>query len=156
MPRPPRARLRGLLATLLVFTLGVGLGGWLFSRSLPRSLLAVSRCEDTCYKPKDIAGLLASAGIQRLPALVPAVGESNECVAVRHPRPEGRVHLVFFPKRDVRNILELQPEDAPFVLGCFALARELATREGVQNYRLATHGPALQHVTYLHFHLIAR
>jgi diadenosine tetraphosphate (Ap4A) HIT family hydrolase len=84
------------------------------------------------------------------------VGESNECIAIRHPKPEGRVHLVLFPKRDVRNVLELQPEDGPYVLGCFALARKLTDLEGVRNYRLLTNGPALQHVTYLHFHVIAK
>ena len=32
----------------------------------------------------------------------------------------------------------------------------LATTFDARNYRLVTNGPALQHVTYLHFHLIAR
>ncbi len=98
-----------------------------------------------------------SAGIQRLPAVLPGVErESNECLAIRHPQPEGRVHFVLFPKRDARNILELTPEDQPFVMGCFALARELARESIVLNWRLVTNGPALQHVTYLHFHLVAK
>ena len=66
------------------------------------------------------------------------------------------MHIVLFPKRDVRNVLEIQPEDGPFVLGCFALARELVKRSDIANYRIYTNGPALQHVTYLHFHLVAK
>ena len=66
------------------------------------------------------------------------------------------MHFVLFPKRDVRNILEVQLEDGPFVLGCFALARELAKKSSVVDYRLYTNGPALQHVTYLHFHFVAK
>lgn len=149
--------MRRFLLPSSILILGVLLGAYFFSHSIPRSLLAVSTCGGTCYKPNDVAGLLASAGIQRLPAVLPGiVRESNECLAIRHPRPEGRVHFVLFPKRDARNILELTPEDQPFVMGCFALARELARETNALNWRLATNGPALQHVTYLHFHLIAK
>lgn len=144
------------LAILIAAATGFVAGGYLFSRTIPRSFLALSNCEQRCYKPSDLAGLVASAGIQNVPALVPSVGESDQCVAVRHPRPEGRVHFVLFPKRDVRNILEVQLEDGPFVLGCFALARELAKKSSVVDYRLYTNGPALQHVTYLHFHFVAK
>jgi len=41
--------------------------------------------------------------------------------------------------------------DLPYILGCFALAREL----GLQAYRLYTNGPEFQEIPYLHFHLIA-
>ncbi|MDO9359232.1 MAG: HIT domain-containing protein [Polaromonas sp.] len=149
--------MRRFLLLITVLFAGVILGGYFFSRSIPRSLLAVSSCGHTCYKPNEIAGLLASAGIQRMPAALPGVErESDECLAIRHPQPEGRVHFVLFPKRDARNILELTPEDQPFVMGCFALARELARETDALNWRLLTNGPALQHVTYLHFHLVAK
>lgn len=149
--------MRRILLPITILIVGILLGGYFFSRSIPRSLLAVSSCGDTCYRPNEVAGLLVSAGIQRLPAVVPGVeGESNECLAIRHPQPEGRVHFVLFPKRNVRNILELTPEDQPFVIGCFALARELSRGENARNWRLVTNGPALQHATYLHFHLVAK
>ena len=140
-----------------MLAIGVAIGGYLFSRSIPRSFLAVTNCGDNCYRPRDVAGLLASVGIQRVPTLIPIVErESAECIAVKHPQPEGRVHYVLFPKRDVRNILEITAEDEPFVLGCFALARELVRESNALNYRIFTNGPKLQHVTYLHFHLVAR
>ena len=149
--------MRRFFLPITILIVGILLGGYFFSRSIPRSLLAVSNCGGTCYKPNEVAGLLASAGIQRLPAVLPGVErESNECLAIRHPQPEGRVHFVLFPKRDARNILELTPEDQPFVMGCFALARELAREANALNWRLVTNGPALQHVTYLHFHLVAK
>jgi hypothetical protein len=47
-------------------------------------------------------------------------------------------------------------QDGPYVLGCFALARELVARDKMQNWRLLTNGPALQDVAYLHFHLVGR
>ena len=146
-----------LLPLSLVFALGLLAGGYLFSRSLPRSFLAVGSCGTTCLKPSDLAGLLVSAGIQRTPLLVPIVElESEYCVAIRHPRPLAKVHYVLFPKRDIKNIASLTSEDGPYVLGCFALVKQLAERAQVQTYRLFTNGPALQDVTYLHFHFIAR
>lgn len=160
MQRTPQAKYRYLKHSLLligVFSLGLLAGGYLFSKSVLRSFLAAADCQGTCTKPNDVAGLLASAAIHHAPTLIPNVElESNECVAVRHPRPEARVHIVLFPKRDAKNITEVVLEDQPYVFGCFALARALVARFGIQNYRLTTNGPALQHMTYLHFNLIAK
>jgi hypothetical protein len=147
---------RRLLFAISFFVVGIVVGGYVFSRSLPRSFLAVGSCERQCYKGNDLAGLLASAAIQRAPSLLPAVVlESDTCIAVRDPRPQPRGHYVLFPKRDIKNISTLTPLDVPYVLGCFALTRELVTRDGLQDYRLLTNGPRRQEVTYLHFHLIA-
>lgn len=149
--------MKQVAAIVAVFLAGLAVGGYLFSKSLPRSFLAVSDCENRCYRPSDLAGLLASAAIQQTPSVLPTVAkESNECLAIRHPRPEARIHYVLFPKRDVRNVLELTDEDRPYVWGCFALARSLVEASGVENYRLYTNGPRLQHLTYLHFHVVAR
>jgi hypothetical protein len=53
------------------------------------------------------------------------------------------------------NIMSLTPVDIPYVLGCFALARELTSRDHLQAYRLYTNGPELQEIAYLHFHLVS-
>lgn len=141
---------------LAVFAMGVACGGYFFSKSLPRDLLPFRNCQKRCYKPAEIAGLVASAGIQRAPFLIPGVVlESDTCLAIRNPRPEARIHFVLFPKHDTRNITALTQEDTPYVLGCFALARELVSRDHLQAYRLYTNGPDLQEISYLHFHLVA-
>ncbi len=148
---------RRVLPFALTLLLGFIAGGYVFSKSVERSFLAVHKCDDSCLDLKDLAGLLGSVGIQRMPNLLPyLVAQSTECVAVRHPKPEGRFHLVFLPKRDVRNVLELAPSDIPYLTGCLALAREQVSMAGVKNYRLVTNGPELQHVTYFHFHVIAK
>ena len=142
---------------LALFALGVACGGYLFSETIPRSFLAIGNCQGNCYKPNELAGLITSVAIQRAPFLVPGVVmESDTCLAIRYPRPEARIHYVLFPKHDVKNITTLTPEDTPYVLGCFALARELVERDHLQSYLLKTNGPALQDITYLHFHLIGR
>lgn len=150
-------RLRHGLIGLALLGLGVVIGGTLFSRSVPRSVIALPDCGSTCYRPQDLAGLVASVGIRFSPGFVPGVvAETDRCLAIRHPRPEARVHLVLIPKRDARDVGELAPEDAPFVMGCFAMVAPLARTFDARNYRIVTNGPALQHVTYVHFHMIAR
>jgi hypothetical protein len=142
---------------LALFVLGVACGGYLFSKSIPRSFLAIGDCQGRCFNPNELAGLITSAAILRAPFLVPGVVmESDTCLAIRYPKPEARIHYVLFPKHDVRNITTLTPEDTPYVLGCFALARELVKRDHLQSYLLKTNGPALQDIAYLHFHLVAR
>ncbi len=147
-------RSRWFLAAL-TFVVGVGLGGWLFAKSQPRSFLAVSKCE-VCYKPSDLAGLLASAGIQRAGAALPlVVKETERCLAIEHPFKKRRVHLVIFPKKDIKSIGDVSLEDQPYLLDCIGLMRDLIVENGLVHYRVETNGPGLQHVTYLHFHLVS-
>jgi hypothetical protein len=145
-----------LVAFIAVFAVGLAAGGYLFAQSTPRSLLSLGDCQDRCYNVNELTGLVTSAAILRAPFLVPGVVlESDTCLAIRHPKPEARVHYVLFPKHDTRNITSLTREDSPYVLGCFAMARELVVRDKLKAYRLQTNGPALQDIAYLHFHLIA-
>lgn len=145
-----------ILKILGALVVGVAIGGFLFSKSIPRSFLALRECGSTCYRPSDLAGLIASAGIQRIPGAIPGVvTETDQCIVIKHPKPEARVHLVLFPKHDVKNIGTLTAEDQAGVMGCFALVSKLALESRAQNYRLVTNGPALQHVTYMHFHFLA-
>jgi diadenosine tetraphosphate (Ap4A) HIT family hydrolase len=95
--------------------------------------------------------------ILRAPFLIPdVILESDTCLAIRHPKPLSRIHYVLFPKHDTKNITTLTPADSPYVLGCFALARDLVLRDKLQAYRFYTNGPKLQEIAYLHFHLIAK
>jgi hypothetical protein len=145
-----------ITSSLVLFAIGVVCGGYLFSQSVSRSFLAVGSCQDRCYKPSEIAGLITSAAILRAPFLFPSVVlESDTCIAIRHPKPHARIHYVLFPKHDTRDITTLTPVDSPYVLGCFALARDLVLRDNLQAYRLYTNGPEFQEIAYLHFHLIA-
>lgn len=146
-----------ILKSFGILVLGVAIGGFLFSKSIPRSFLAVSDCGSACYRPSDLAGLVTSADIQRIPGAIPGViAESDQCIVIKHPKPEARVHFLLFPKHDVKNIGAMTTEDQASVIGCFALVSNLASEYHAQNYRLVTNGPALQHVTYLHFHFLAQ
>lgn len=146
-----------IAAVVLLFAAGVACGGYLFSRSEPRSFLSFETCREGCFDTREVTGLMMSAAIARAPFLIPGVVlESDQCLAIRDPRSRDKIHYVLFPKRDVKNIAVLTPEDAPYLLGCLAMVRELVARDNLKAYRFYTNGPGYQEVAYLHFHLIAK
>jgi diadenosine tetraphosphate (Ap4A) HIT family hydrolase len=145
-----------VLIGLVAFLVGVVAGGYLFAKSQPRSFLAVADCV-RCYRPNDLAGLLVSAGIQRAPDALPGiVKETDRCIAIEHPFAKAHTHYVVFPKKDIKNIANISIDDEPYVFDCLAVIRALVTENGMRNYRVLSNGPALQDVTYLHFHLETR
>jgi len=139
----------------LAFVVGLVTGGTLLKNSQPRSFAALAECGGHCYRPADLAGLLVSAGMRLAPGAMPkVVRETDTCVAIASPLPRAPKHFVFFPKRDIKDITDITPEDGPTVLGCFALMRVVIAEKQVRNYRIETNGPDRQSVTYLHWHLL--
>ena len=103
----------GILLPALALLGGVGLGGYLFSDSQPRSFLALSNCV-SCYRPSELAGLLASAGIQKAAGAIPlVVKETDRCVAIEHPFHKAKFHFVVFPKKDIKDIAHISVDDQP-------------------------------------------
>ena len=148
--------MRRLLTSALFIALGVIAGGYLFRDVQPRSFLALNDCRGACYRPNDLAGLLASAGIQRAPGFLPFVQrETDSCITIKHPFPTAKTHFVVFPKRDIKDIASIAVQDSPAVLECFAHIHWLVAHHKLTRYRVETNGPLRQHVTYLHFHLVS-
>jgi len=148
-------RWRKWVGITAIFLAGIVLGGYLFADTQPRSLLALGQCQHRCLRPSELAGLIASAGIQRADVFVPGkVRETDRCVAIRHPTDDARLHFVVFPKRDIRNLTTLGPEDVPYLLDCLAVMRSIVEEQHMNRYRIYTNGPDLQEITYLHLHLV--
>jgi histidine triad (HIT) family protein len=148
---------RTVLLMLLALTIGITVGGYLFSDTQPRSFLAVNKCAGTCYQPNELLGLLTSVGIQRFPALLPAVvKETDKTIVIEHPAPEARIHYLVIPKKDIKNIGELSDADRESLIDAFRVVAELIREKDLVNYRVTTNGPGYQTATYLHFHLTAR
>ena len=108
------SKLKCTLASLILLSIGVAIGGYLFSRSQPRSFLSINRCQD-CWTPKDFAGLIASVGINKLSGVIPyVVFETEKTIVIKSPframaipdgDPEGEsIDYVIFPKKDIKNI----------------------------------------------------
>lgn len=146
-----------VLLILAATLIGVVLGGYLFSDTRPRSFLAVTKCEGTCFQRNELLGLLTSVGIQRFPALIPSVvKESDRTIVIEHPAPEARLHYVVIPKRDIKNIAALSDADRDSLVDVFNVVRDIVKEKNLVDYRVVTNGPGYQGVTYLHFHLIAK
>ncbi|MCD6292172.1 MAG: HIT domain-containing protein [Deltaproteobacteria bacterium] len=104
--------------------------------------------------PNDVAGLFASVIVQKMPRLIPSViVETDKTIVFKHPRPKHRIHYMFVPKKDIKNIGELTDEDNEYIIDLFSTIVALVNKLGIKNYRLWTNGPEKQDVTYLHFHL---
>jgi len=141
----------------LIFFLGVGVGGYLFTETLTRNFLPYQGCQSNCFSQKQLAGLISSVLLLKVPSLIPKkVMESDTCVAIEHPNPKSKVHFVLFPKHDTKNIGTLTPEDTPYVLGCFAMIRQLINKHHLDYYYVRTNGPGPQEIAYLHFHLVSK
>jgi hypothetical protein len=144
------------LASLFFLLVGIVIGGYLFNESQPRSFLSLNRCQN-CLSPEDLAGLLASVGIQKLPGLIPLVVlETDKTIVIKNPLPEARVDYIIIPKKDIKNIGQISEEDAPYLLDAYVVARDIIEKEKLSKYRIYTNGPGFQDVTYLHFHLISK
>lgn len=151
------SKAKAILLILAALLIGILIGGYLFSDSQPRSFLALHKCQGTCLQPNELAGLLASVGIQKLPGLIPSVvAETDKTLVIEHPRPEARRHYVILPKKDIKNFADVTQADEEYLLDSFKVIRELVKEKQLNHYRVVTNGPGFQGVTYLHFHLLAQ
>lgn len=149
-------RLKALRLPIALVLLGVLIGGYLFSDTRSRSILALHRCEN-CLHPNEVLGLIASVGIAKTPGLVPSVVlETDKTLAIAHPAPSARRHFVIIPKRDIKNVGEIGAEDEAYLVDSFAVMTELIREYDLSTYRLWSHGPGNQMVAYLHFHLAGK
>lgn len=144
-----------VLALTLAYAVGIWIGAALFSQVEARSFLRIQRCENTCLRPSEFAGLLASIGIQTLGRRLPlVVAETDKSIAFLHPIPEDDFHFVIVPKRDIQNIGTLEPDEEAYLVDAYALIQELIRTQKISKYRVVTNGPGYQKVAYLHFHLL--
>jgi histidine triad (HIT) family protein len=82
----------------------------------------------------------------------------HQVTAFRDVNPIGPTHLLIVPNKHIESLNELQDEDEALMGYMFAVARRLASKEGVDRsgYRLVvnTNADGGQSVLHLHLHLI--
>ena len=102
--------------------------------------------------PEDLAGLLASVAIQRMPGIIPFIAfETDKTIAIKLPLQKTRIHYVIIPKKDIKNIGELSGDDSSYLTDIFLVARQIIEKEKLTRYRIYTNGPSYQDVTYCIF-----
>src|SRR3989344_584727 len=139
-----------------VFLVGFVVGSFLLADVQPRSYLAIHNCND-CWTVRDITGLVTAAGIKNAHGFIPdVVMETDKTVVIKHPFPQLPVHLVILPKKDIKDIADITPEDEEYIVDAMNVAGALVRDYKLEDYRLITNGPGYQSVRYLHFHLISK
>jgi histidine triad (HIT) family protein len=83
--------------------------------------------------------------------------ETSTLLAFYHPTPSYPVHILIIPKRAVRSLAELEPDDADFLTDLFSCVGSLVEELHLETagYRLITNGGKYQDFPHLHFHLIS-
>lgn len=85
------------------------------------------------------------------------VFENERIIAFKDIYPQAPVHILIVPKKEIKNISHVAPEDGPLLIEIIQVANELAKKFKIEDgYRLLTNNGHLagQSVFQLHFHLI--
>lgn len=147
-------KLKPGLIILGVLLVGIIVGGYLFSKTQPRSILSVQHC-DHCLSLNELTGLVGSVVVNQAPLLLKpvVVYETDKTVAIKNPYPESAVDYVIIPKKDIKDIGDLSDEDQPYLRDAYAVATQLINAKHLRDYSMKTYGPGYRQVRYLHFHL---
>lgn len=85
------------------------------------------------------------------------VFENERIIAFKDIQPAAPVHILIVPKKEIKDLQSLEPQDFGLIGEIIAVAQELAVKFQIADgYRFLTNnGPSAgQSVFHLHFHLI--
>lgn len=89
---------------------------------------------------------------------VPAdiVHEDDRALAFRDINPQAPIHILVVPKKDIAKVADMTAEDEAVVGHLFAVARDIAAKENLTDYRVVVNNGAGagQSVFHLHLHLL--
>lgn len=84
--------------------------------------------------------------------------EDDDYSVFRDINPAAPVHLLLIPKKHIRSINDIQPEDEKLISGLFLIAKEMAKSQGVNEsgYKLLfnVEKGGGQEIFHVHLHLI--
>jgi histidine triad (HIT) family protein len=81
--------------------------------------------------------------------------ETDLLLAFYHPKPSYPLHILIVPKRQIPNMMALQPTDADFLVDLMVTVQSLVQELHLDEtgYSLITNGGTYQDVPQLHYHL---
>ncbi|MDF2576740.1 MAG: hIT-like protein [Chlamydiales bacterium] len=86
------------------------------------------------------------------------VFENERILAFKDIHPVAAVHILIIPKKEIKDLQSVAPEDLPLIAEIVQVAQQLAEELEIEDsYRLVTNiGPGGgQVIFHLHFHLIS-
>ena len=85
------------------------------------------------------------------------VHEDEHCIAFRDINPQAPGHVLIIPRKEIRNVAEMDDEDSPLLGHLLLTARNIARELGLDDgFRLVVNNGAKagQTVWHLHVHLL--
>jgi histidine triad (HIT) family protein len=79
--------------------------------------------------------------------------EDEQCIALRDINPQAPTHFLVVPRKPIPRPDAIEAEDAALVGHLFVVARDVASREGITDYRLVMNNGADAGQTVFHIHL---
>ena len=85
------------------------------------------------------------------------ISETDSLICFYHPQPAYPVHILLVPKKDIRDLSQLDPIKDEFLLDMFSTVRTLVNEMNLEKvgYRLIVNGGEYQEFPQLHFHLVS-
>ncbi len=85
------------------------------------------------------------------------ISETDSLVCFHHPQPAYPVHILLVPKKDIRDLSQLDPLEDEFLPDMFATVHKLVEELDLEKkgYRLIVNGGEYQEFPQLHFHLVS-
>jgi histidine triad (HIT) family protein len=93
--------------------------------------------------------------IELLPVNI--ISETRSLICFYHPQPAYPVHILLVPKKDIRDLSQLDPMKDEFLPDMFSTVRTLIEELDLEKkgYRLIVNGGEYQEFPQLHFHLVS-
>lgn len=97
--------------------------------------------------------------LENMSELLPVnlISETRSLICFYHPQPYYPVHILLVPKKDIRDLSQLDPMEDEFLTDLFSTVRTLITEMDLEKkgYRLIVNGGEYQEFPQLHFHLVS-
>jgi histidine triad (HIT) family protein len=81
------------------------------------------------------------------------VHEDDRALAFRDASPQAPTHLLVIPRKPIAQLSEAGPEDEALLGHLLQVANEVASKEGLQDYRVVVNNGAGAGQTVFHLHL---
>lgn len=104
-----------------------------------------------------IGDLIVGIAFEKFSKLLPVkkVKENNKVIAFWHPRPFWENHIVLVPKKAIKSLTVITPQDSSYISEVYLIAKEIVKELGwdKSGYTILVNGGDRQEVGQIHFHL---
>ena len=85
------------------------------------------------------------------------ISETQSLICFYHPQPAYPVHILLLPKKDIRDLSQLDPMGDEFLADMFSTVSTLIEEMDLEKkgFRLIVNGGEYQEFPQLHFHLVS-